>query len=84
MKKPESYDRMAEYYNISCNGRKLYTCLNEDEYFDIMNDMAIQYYQTGSPNPADLKTEIVSEKNHYGNEKENWSDKRIRTYTGFT
>jgi hypothetical protein len=61
-KRQESFDFMAEErYNILCNGRKIYSHLTEDEYFDIMEDLALQYYQTGSPSPDELETEITGE-----------------------
>ena len=50
-----------ERYNILCKGRRIYTGLSEEEYFDIMEDLSIEYYQTGSPNPSDLETEILME-----------------------
>ena len=46
-------------YNIFCKGRKIYTNLTEEEYFNIMEDLAIEYYQTGSPHPDELETEIM-------------------------
>jgi len=52
---------MKERYNILCKGRRIYTGLSEEEYFDIMEDLSIEYYQTGSPNPSDLETEILME-----------------------
>ena len=51
----------SETYNILHNGNKIYSNLTEEEYFDIMEDLAIQYYQSGSPNPNDLKTEIIGD-----------------------
>jgi hypothetical protein len=48
-------------YNILCKGRKIFSALTEQEYFDIMEDLAIEFYQTGSPNPVELETEIVEE-----------------------
>lgn len=50
-----------ERYNILCKGRKIYNHLTEKEYFDIMEDLSIEFYQTGSPNPEDLETEILLE-----------------------
>lgn len=46
-------------YNILCQGRRIYTGLTEEEYFDTMEDLAIEFYQTGSPCPEDLETEIL-------------------------
>jgi hypothetical protein len=48
-------------YNILLNGRKIYSSLSEEEYFDIMESLSIEYYQTGSPRPEELKTEIIGE-----------------------
>lgn len=48
-------------YNILCNGRKIYSNLTEENYFDVMEDLSIKYYQTGSPNPEELETEIIGE-----------------------
>ena len=50
-----------ERYNILCRGRKIYSNLTEEEYFDLMEDLSIEYYQTGAPNPQELETEILSE-----------------------
>ena len=49
-------------YNILCKGRKIYTNLTEEEYFNVMEDLSIEYYQTGTPKPEDLETEILTEK----------------------
>jgi hypothetical protein len=50
-----------ETYNILCRGRQIYTSLTEEEYFNVMEDLAIQFYQTGSPRPEELETEIIGE-----------------------
>ena len=52
-----------ERYNILCKGRRIYSGLTEEEYFDTMEDLSIEYYQTGSPSPEDLETEILVENN---------------------
>jgi hypothetical protein len=49
------------HYNILCEGRKIYLNLSEEEYFDTMEDLSIQFYQTGSPRPEQLETEIIEE-----------------------
>jgi len=48
-------------YNIYCEGRKIFSHLTEEEYFNIMEDLSIEYYQTGSPKPEDIDTEIIKE-----------------------
>lgn len=52
-----------ETYNILCKGRKIYSSLTEEEYFDLMEDLAIEYYQTGTPKPEELETEIIGDIN---------------------
>ena len=52
-----------ERYNILCKGRRIYSKLTEEEYFNVMEDLSIEYYQTGSPRPEDLETEILLENN---------------------
>ena len=51
-----------ERYNILCKGRKIYSHLTEEEYLEVMEDLSIEYYQTGSPCPDELETEILLEK----------------------
>jgi hypothetical protein len=46
-------------YNIICKGRKIYSNLTEEEYFNTMEDLSEQFYQTGSPNSNEIKTEII-------------------------
>ena len=52
---------MANKYSILCKGRKIYSSLTEEEYFDIMEDLANDFYQTGSPDPNDIETEIIGD-----------------------
>jgi hypothetical protein len=47
-------------YTVLHKGKVIYKDLTEDEYFDIMEDLSIEYYQTGSPKPQDLETKIFS------------------------
>jgi hypothetical protein len=54
-----------ERYNILCKGRRIYTSLTQEEYFNTMEDLSIEYYQTGSPRPEDLETEILLENNQW-------------------
>ena len=46
-------------YTILHRGKVLYKNLTEEEYFDIMDDLSVEYYQTGSPKPQDLETKII-------------------------
>lgn len=52
---------MKQVYNIICKGQTIYSNLTEEEYFDTMENLALQFYQTGSPNPNEIKTEIIGE-----------------------
>ena len=51
-------------YNILCRGRKIYSSLTEEEYFNIMEDLSYEFYQSGSPKPEEIETEIIGE--NYG------------------
>ena len=57
-KNHESSEMAQERYNILCDGRIIYKDLTEEQYFDTMEDLSQQFYQTGSPRPEDLDTEI--------------------------
>ena len=45
-------------YTILHKGKVLYKNLTEEEYFDIMENLSIEYYQKGSPRPQDLETKM--------------------------
>ena len=49
-----------EKYTILQKGKVLYKGLTQEEYFDIMEDLSIEYYQKGSPKPQNLKTNITN------------------------
>ena len=51
---------MTIKYNVLCKGRKIYTNLTEEEYFDVMEDLSLEFYQTGTPDPQDIETEILT------------------------
>ena len=52
---------MADKYNILCKGRKIYSDLTEEEYFDVMENLAQDFYLTGSPNSKEIETEIIGD-----------------------
>jgi hypothetical protein len=60
-KRQELFEMTNESYNILCKGRRIYTNLTEEEYFNVMEDLSVEFYQTGSPRPEDLETEILME-----------------------
>ena len=54
---------MADKYSILLNGHPLFSDLTQFEYFERMEDLSIEFYQTGSPRPDELSTEITQEAN---------------------
>ena len=50
-------------YTILHKGDIMYKNLTQEEYFDIMEDLSIEFYQKGSPRPQDLETKM---NNYYG------------------
>ena len=60
-KKQGLFDTMARKYNILYNGDKIYTNLTEEEYFNAMEDLASQFYETGSPKPHEIQTEMYND-----------------------
>ena len=50
--------KKQELFSISLNGNVLFDNLTEEEYFDKMEELAEQFYDTGSPHPLELRTEI--------------------------
>ena len=53
--------KRQELYKIIVNGEELFTALGQGEYFQRMEDLALEYYQTGSPHPDTIKTETYLE-----------------------
>jgi hypothetical protein len=33
--------------------------LSEQEYFDTMEDLSVEFYQTGNPHPSEIETEFI-------------------------
>ena len=50
---------MADRYSIYIRDECKFSDLSEHEYFDIMEDLAIEFYQTGKPNPSEIRTEVT-------------------------
>jgi len=56
--------KKQELYNITLKGGKvLFSDLTQMEYFERMEDLAIEFYQTGTPHPDDIVTETYLEEN---------------------
>ena len=52
---------MASRYNILRNGTVIFENIGQMEYFDIMEDFAVEYYQTGTPHPDEITYEIMED-----------------------
>ena len=52
---------MADRYSIYIQGVEKFSDLSQFEYFDIMENLAIEFYQTGKPDPFDIRTEIIGD-----------------------
>tara|TARA_B100001996_G_scaffold347180_1_gene304548 strand:+ start:344 stop:508 length:165 start_codon:yes stop_codon:yes gene_type:complete len=50
---------MYQKYAILLNGYPIFSDLSEFEYFERMEDLSIEFYQTGTPHPDELSTEIT-------------------------
>jgi hypothetical protein len=48
--------KRPELYKILINNKEVYGSLTELEYLDLMENYALEYYQTGSPHPDSIKT----------------------------
>jgi len=53
--------RMASRYNILQNGKVIFEDLGQGEYFSIMEDLAVEYYQNGTPHPDEITYEIMED-----------------------
>ena len=50
---------MKSRYNILRNNKVIFEDVSEMEYFDIMEDLAVEFYQTGTPHPDEITYEII-------------------------
>ena len=53
--------KRQELYKIIVDGKELFTALGQGEYFNRMEDLSLEYYQTGSPHPDNIQTETYLE-----------------------
>ena len=51
----------GDKYTILIKGETKFKNLTEEEYFDIMDDLAVEYYQTGRPRPSDIETKVFGD-----------------------
>jgi len=52
-------------YTIYVDGIEMHHDVSEDEYFDIMEEYALSFYDTGTPHPDSI-SHIMTELNYYG------------------
>ena len=50
--------KKQELYKSTHKGQVLFDNLTEEEYFEKMQDLADDFFENGTPNPLELKTEI--------------------------
>ena len=50
---------MNSRYNILRNNKVIFEDLSEMEYFNMMEDLAVEFYQTGTPHPDEITYEII-------------------------
>ncbi len=50
---------MKSRYNILRNNKVIFEDVSEMEYFDIMEDLAVEFYQTGTPHPDEITYEMI-------------------------
>ena len=48
-------------YTILKNGEAVFSDLSEREYFDRMQDYAVEFYLTGKHDPSEFTTEMTEE-----------------------
>tara|TARA_B100001250_G_C19234799_1_gene543861 strand:- start:58 stop:234 length:177 start_codon:yes stop_codon:yes gene_type:complete len=53
--------KKRELYRIIIDGKEVFTALGQGEYFNRMEDYALEFYQTGAPHPDSIKTEMYTE-----------------------
>ena len=52
---------MPDLYTVSIDGDVKFTNITELEYLELMEDLSLEFYQTGTPHPDDIKTETYLE-----------------------
>lgn len=48
-----------DLYNIYCKGEKIYSEISEEQMFDAIDDLSIEFYQQGTPHPDELVVEYI-------------------------
>jgi len=61
---------MAETYTVLRDGKVLFKGLSQEEYMNLMEDLAIEYYKTGRPKAGDIETHIIGENGTWQKQKQ--------------
>jgi len=48
-------------YTILKNGKEVFSGLSQSEYFDRMQDFAVEFYLTGKNDPSEYTTQMIEE-----------------------
>tara|TARA_B100002019_G_scaffold144982_1_gene125019 strand:- start:427 stop:612 length:186 start_codon:yes stop_codon:yes gene_type:complete len=57
-------------YTVKRNGKVLFENMSELDYMELMQDLAIEYYKTGSPKAGDIETFIIGENDEWQKQKQ--------------
>ena len=60
-------------YTVKRNGKVLFENMSELDYMELMQDLAIEYYKTGSPKAGDIETFIIGENDEWQKQKQVWT-----------
>ena len=52
---------MSDRYTILIKSKETYSDLTQFEYMERMEDLAIEFYKTGSPDPTDITTKVTKD-----------------------
>ena len=52
---------MSDRYTILIKGKETNSDLTQFEYMERMEDLAIEFYKTGSPDPTDVTTKVTKD-----------------------
>ena len=52
---------MSDRYTILIKGKETYSAQTQFEYMERMEDLAIEFYKTGSPDPTDITTKVTKD-----------------------
>ena len=57
-------------YTVIRNGKVLFEDLSEEDYMDLMEDFAAEYYKTGKPKAGEVETHIIGETDQWQKQKQ--------------